>query len=101
MIANRVDQVSEGQTLYNKLNAVVSRYLKLPLAYLGAIPQDSQLSQAVMQQQPVSLKSPGAKSAQAFERVANRLMNHEEYNAVNKRGMAAFFSHIIRTRKEN
>lgn len=100
MIANRVDHISEGQTLYNKLNAVVSRYLKLNLSYLGAIPQDNQLSQAVMQQMPVSIKSPGAKSTLAFEAIAARLMNSDEAQATNKRGMAAFFSHIMRNRKD-
>ena len=100
MLANRVDDIVEGQTLYNKLNTVVSRYLKLPLTYLGAIPQDSQLSQAVMQQMPVSLKSPNAKSSKAIEAIAHTLMNVEESQAVSKRGMAAFFSHIVRSRKD-
>ncbi|MCL2052023.1 MAG: MinD/ParA family protein [Lachnospiraceae bacterium] len=98
MLANRVDQLSDGQTLFNKLNTVVSRYLKLPLTYLGAIPQDNELSQAVMQQMPVSLKSPNAKSVKAFEAIALSLMNIEESQTINKRGMAAFFSHIIRSR---
>jgi flagellar biosynthesis protein FlhG len=100
MIANRVGHVSEGQTLFNKLNTVVSRYLKLPLTYLGAIPQDNQLSQAVMQQMPVSLKTPNARSTQAFESIAANLISSEDGQAPNKRGMAAFFSHIIRSRKD-
>ena len=54
VIANKVDSQNEGQTLFNKLNAVVSRYLKIPITYLGTVPQDSQLSRAVMQQMPVS-----------------------------------------------
>jgi len=40
MIANRVEKENDGQTLFNKLNVVVSRYLKIPISYLGAIPQD-------------------------------------------------------------
>ena len=61
MIENRVEKIEEGQILFNKLNAVVSRYLKLPFSYLGCIPQDSLLSKAVMQKTPVSLQSPHAK----------------------------------------
>ena len=99
MIANKVDNKNEGQALFNKLNAVVSRYLKLPLTYLGAIPQDSQLSQAVMQQMPVLLKAPGAKSSLAFEDIVARLLNQEEEQSHKKRGMAAFFSHIVRNRE--
>ncbi len=99
VIANRVESQNEGQTLFNKLNAVVSRYLKLPIIYLGAVPQDNQLSKAVMQQMPVSLQSPAAKSTQAFEMIAARLMNKEENNNLKKRGMAAFFSHIVTGKK--
>ena len=95
VIANKVDNQNEGQTLFNKLNAVVSRYLKLPITYLGAVPQDAQLSKAVMQQMPVSLQAPTAKSALAYEEIAAKLMNREVDQKVQKRGMAAFFSHII------
>lgn len=95
MIANRVEKEEEGTALFNKLNVVVSRYLKLPMSYLGSVPQDVKLSRAVMQQTPVSLKDPNAKSSLAYERIARILMNKEEDEEVRKRGMAAFFSHII------
>lgn len=95
MVANRVEKEAEGVVLFDKLNAVVSRYLKMPISYLGYIPQDNRLMEAVMQQMPVSLQNPGAKSSQAFERIALRLMNKEEAEKQPRRGMAAFFSHIV------
>lgn len=95
MIANRVEREGDGKALFDKLNTVVSRYLKLPMSYLGEIPQDAKLSKAVMQQAPVSIKEPDAKSSLAFEVIAKRLMNVEESGQVRKRGMAAFFSHIV------
>ena len=95
MIANRVEKEAEGEVLYNKLNAVVTRYLKIPMTFLGSVPQDMQLSRAVMQQTPVSLQNPGARSSTAYEKIANRLMGKEETERQPKRGMAAFFSHII------
>lgn len=95
MLANRVGKEAEGHILFNKLNTVVTRYLKIPMTYLGSIPQDPQLAQAVMQQTPISLQNPGAKSAQAYERIARRLLDKEEEQRQPKRGMAAFFSHII------
>jgi len=95
MIANRVEREAEGEVLYNKLNAVVTRYLKIPMTFLGSVPQDMQLSRAVMQQSPVSLQNPGAKSSAAYEKIANRLMDKEEIERQPKRGMAAFFAHII------
>lgn len=95
MIANRVEKESEGQMLFQKLNSVVVRYLKVPMTYLGCIPLDMQLSKAVMQQMPVSLQNPGAKSSIAFEKVAYKLLGKEEEERQPKRGMAAFFSHIV------
>ena len=101
VIANRVDTEEEGKNLYNKLNAVVSRYLKLPIDYLGAIPQDNQLANAVMQQTPVSMQSPTARSSVAYERIAARLMNKEVQSTIPRRGMAAFFSHIVAGKKNS
>ena len=99
VIANRVDSVEEGKDLFHKLNSVVSRYLKLPIEYMGAIPYDSQLSKAVMQQMPVYLQAPSAKSAQAYERIAGALMQQDENRKLVKRGMAAFFSHSVNGKK--
>lgn len=99
VIANRVNRVSEGELLFKKLEVVVNRYLKLPISYLGAVPWDNLLSEAVMQQKPVSLSNPNAKSSLAFEQIAAKLMGEER--PIKKRGMAAFFSHIITGKKLN
>lgn len=99
MIANRVEKEAEGQILFNKLNAVVTRYLKIPMTYLGSVPEDVQLSRAVMQQVPVSLQNPGAKSSVVYEKIAKKLLGKEEEERQPKRGMAAFFSHIVNGKK--
>lgn len=95
MIANRVRKTGEGENLYNKLYSVVKNYLRTPMEYLGEIPEDGQLSKAVMQQKPVSLENPGAKSALAYEEIAAKLMNKEMNKNTSRRGMAAIFSHIL------
>ncbi len=99
MLVNRVSKGPEGQILFDKLNAVVERYLKIPMTYLGFVPEDSQLSGAVMRQVPVSLQNPGARSTQAYQRIAERLLGRTEAERQPKRGMAAFFSHIINGKK--
>ncbi|MCM1388612.1 MAG: MinD/ParA family protein [Bacillus sp. (in: Bacteria)] len=98
VIANKVENGQEGRSLYEKLDAVVARYLKIPITYLGMVPQDTQLAKAVMQQMPVSIQNPESKSAQAYEILAAKLMNKELNKTLTKRGMAAFFSHIISKR---
>lgn len=98
VIANKVENGQEGRILYEKLDTVVARYLKIPITYLGMVPQDAQLAKAVMQQMPVSIQNPESKSAQAYEILAAKLMNKELNKTLTKRGMAAFFSHIISKR---
>lgn len=100
VIANRVDNDEEGTDLFLKLNAVVTKYLKIPITYLGAVPRDEQLAKAVMQQSPISMQNPNAKSAKAYEEIAMKLMDKEVSTSVPKRGMAAFFSHILAGRKK-
>lgn len=95
VLANKVMGEGEAQALYAKLETVVERYLGVPISYLGMIPQDQQLAKAVMQQMPVSLENPKARSAMAYEAVAAKLMNRDLDQNVKRRGMAAFFSHII------
>ncbi|MBQ2802530.1 MAG: MinD/ParA family protein [Lachnospiraceae bacterium] len=95
MVANRVEREKDGLLLFNKLNSVVTRYLKIPMNYLGCVPQDMHVSRAVMQQTPVSLHNPTAKASQAYETLARKLLQKEEEERQPKRGMAAFFSNII------
>ena len=99
VLANKVKNEEEGSMLYHKLNMVVSRYLKLPIEYLGYIPQDEQLSRAVMQQTPISIQNASAKSAIAYGGIARKLMNVEEESPKVKHGMMAFFSHILTGRR--
>ena len=52
-----------------------------------------------MQQMPVSLAHPGAKSAKAYRNITENLIGLENDGNVKKRGMAAFFSHIVANKK--
>ncbi|MBQ6887504.1 MAG: MinD/ParA family protein [Lachnospiraceae bacterium] len=99
VITNRVEKEADGVGLFEKFNNVVEKYLDVPITYLGAVPQDGQLVQAVMQQMPISIQNPKAKSAQAYERIAAKLLDKEEGKTQERRGMAAFFSRIVSGRK--
>ena len=99
VLTNRVGNDREGDLLFQKLNVVVTRYLGLTLEHIGSVPQDKMLSDAVMQQLPVSLAHPGAKSAVAYRNITETLMGLENDGKVKRRGMAAFFSHIVANKK--
>lgn len=95
VISNRVESEEEGRILFDKLNTVVSRYLRMPIEHLGSVPQDPMLAKSVMQQMPVSLYAKNSKSAIAYEMIAAELYEVEVSKRLKKRGMAAFFSHMI------
>lgn len=95
VVANKVSSFEEGRQLYTKLNAVVNRYLKIPLILIGVIPEDHELVKAVMQQMPISIQNPNAKSAQAFTDLATALETNAKDPVYHKRGMAGFFASMI------
>jgi flagellar biosynthesis protein FlhG len=95
VIVNRTLKKEDGPLVYKKINTVVKRFLDLSIEYLGDVPQDQMLYDAVMQQTPVTLAHPNSKSAKAFEQITGKLMNMENVGIIKKRGMAAFFSHIV------
>ncbi|MCR5302089.1 MAG: MinD/ParA family protein [Lachnospiraceae bacterium] len=96
VVANKVGDFEEGRQLYTKLNAVVNRYLKIPLILIGVIPEDHELVKAVMQQMPISIRDPNAKSARAFTDLATALETNATDPVYHKRGMSGFFASMIR-----
>ena len=99
VLTNRVGSDKDGELLFKKLDLVVTRYLGLTLEHIGSVPMDSRLNDAVMQQMPVSLAHPEAKSAKAYMAITERLAGLEDEGKIKKRGMAAFFSHIVAGKK--
>lgn len=95
VVANKVSSFEEGRQLFTKLNAVVNRYLKIPLILIGVIPEDHELVKAVMQQMPISIQNPNAKSAKAFTDLATALETNAKDPVYHKRGMAGFFASMI------
>lgn len=98
MIANRVDTCDDGKELYDKLSLVVSKFLSLKLEYLGALPQDSSVSKAVMKQKPVITLYPNSHFAKALTGFAELLSDNKEMAAQNRRGIAQLFTNLLRSR---
>ena len=99
VITNKVETTEEGKQLYSKLSAVVNRYLKMRMEFLGVVPYDNALVKAVMQQSPVSISNPQTKAAKAFTDIADTLMDIPHTETVYRRGMSGFFANILAGRK--
>ncbi len=93
MIANRVSGEAEGLNLYEKLNAVVERFLNVKMEYLGIVPYDNNINKAVMRQQPVSLLYPDSISSKNYERIV-QVLDKGSADVVNS-GIRGFFRAIF------
>ncbi len=101
MVANRVRNDDEGRNvLYENMKNVVNRFLNISLEYLGAIPQDDQVSKAVMKQMPVTMSAPNSGASKAIEAMAKALIDGEEVNNATpeERGITLLFSNLIRNK---
>ncbi len=99
VLCNRVSSATEGKNLFEKLNAVVNRFLNLELSMIGAIPQDYSVTKAVMKQKPVSLMYPGAAATKAYEDVVAKLTSEDGNEQSQKVGIGRFFSNIFKRRQ--
>jgi flagellar biosynthesis protein FlhG len=75
LLVNGVSRTGEAEAVYRTLLSVAERFLgqEIRLEYLGFIPQDDAVPQAVMQQQPVLSLYPQAPASRSFTRLAQRL----------------------------
>lgn len=91
VLANRVSNYDEGRNLFNKLGLVVEKFLKIELKFLGIIPNDNNMSKAVISQKPVSMLYPNSESAKAYEEIAIALMENREGKELKRKGLANAF----------
>lgn len=100
MISNRINTQEEGRSLYNKMNLVVEKFLTVKLEYLGGIPQDVNVSKAVMQQKPYSILYPNSPSTKAVSALAAILCNGVPIKKPEQRGFANLLTSLLH-RKTN
>ena len=67
MIANRVRNYKEGEAVYNKMKVVVDKFLNIKLEYLGAVPDDVNVSKAVILQKPLTLAYPSTNASTSIQ----------------------------------
>lgn len=99
IVANKVNSIEEGRTVYDKLHSVVDQFLAGEVNYLGMIPQDTALERSVRQQKIVSLHEPNSEAAKAFEVLAKNLMEGTHAEIKMHRGITQLFSNLLNRKK--
>lgn len=98
VVANRVSSASESNNIFEKLSAVVNRFLDVRLNFIGAVPYDTAITKAVMKQKPVTIAYPSSGAAKAFSLISTRLINNETAVPNHKKGVAGFFGKVFGAR---
>jgi flagellar biosynthesis protein FlhG len=78
VLPNMVDDNGHGLELFKKLTRVADRSLDVSLNFLGAIPSDQKLRDAVRAQRVVCTAFPRSRSASAFYEIANHILRWPE-----------------------
>ena len=101
VVANRVLNYEEGKNLFSKLEVVVTKFLKINLAFLGVIPMDMNMSKAIMQQKPISIAYPNSAGANSVERIADGLLDNKEAEGPKRNSLARAVANIIKNGFKN
>jgi len=73
LVLNNVTDLREGLGGFNNLKDVAERFLKLDLRFLGAIPHDTDVSQAIRDQVPFLQRTPDGEAARAIREMAKQV----------------------------
>lgn len=100
VITNRVENVEEGEEIFDKISIVVSKFLNIKMEYLGYIPLDKKIGEAVIEQKPISLSEPNSEPAIRIRNICNKLLDipAEEEKKV---GIAKVLLNFIKSKKNN
>ena len=77
LIVNMALNDKQAEAVAKKLSGVSQQYLGRNLSFLGCIPRDPHVSQAVMQTQPFFLRYPNAMATRSIEGIARRLVSQK------------------------
>ena len=73
ILANMVRSQREGREVFNRLYSVAEQFLDVHLNYLGSVPFDERIHDAVKKQQAVLVSYPESHAAKAFQLLAKKL----------------------------
>jgi flagellar biosynthesis protein FlhG len=97
VLANMVRSPEHGKALYARLVEVAEVYLNVFIGYLGSIPQDDNLREAIKARTTVTQQYPYSASSLAFQKLAKKIIELPAPPGTN--GHVEFF--IERTMADN
>ena len=98
LVVNSVVNLRDAEQVFRQLNSAAERFLNSRLAFLGAIPQDDQLAEAVREQIPVVKFAPICPASRSIRLIARALNEKTEQVPANSAASdESFWSLLSRT----
>lgn len=94
IIANNVVSEQRGEMAFKKLQGAVDRFLHVQLDYLGAVPSDSVVPEAIIGQRPFVSEYPSSVATRAISLIAKRI-DREFVEMRVKGGIQFFFKQLL------
>ena len=73
--ANMIASDSEGESLFNKMNLMVNRFLDSKINYGGTVLRSSIIAESIRQQKPLTIEHPNSSSVNILKMIIRRLLN--------------------------
>lgn len=89
LIVNFIKNEEEALDVYRKLTMVANRYLDISIDFMGSIPRDRQMVDAIRKQQVLVQLFPDSKTSTSFEALARTIM--QEPQNIGPKGSIQFF----------
>ncbi|MCB2198235.1 MinD/ParA family protein [bacterium] len=97
VLINLAPKPQEAKETFNKLQLAVRNFLQFDINYLGALPIDPNIPQAVAERTPFILRNPRSSASTAMVMMAHKLLKMPVKNEADR---ASFISRIFRQRVE-
>lgn len=94
LVVNQTQNENEALDVYRKLTMVSNRYLDISIDFLGSIPADRQMTEAIRKQRVMVDLFPTSKIATAFGQIAATICS-EQLPATPKGGVQFFWKRLL------
>lgn len=88
LLINQASNVNEGKEVFQKLQLVSSKFLDIDLNYLGFLPVDAHLGNAVKMQNPIAISYPESRYCKMLDILCQIILNEEIDNSLQSENFA-------------
>ena len=76
VVVNQAKNERVAQTVFDKFSQAVQKFLPLKVLYMGCLPSEESVAEAVARQQPFVTLYPAGRASEGIARLARNLLNH-------------------------